>query len=85
MGKVCICSGTLFKIGMETISFAQILAEPSSFKLNGYCYGAPGGKQGTVGKEKGIHAAYVPAWGKMRCHPFKACYLKHNSWINPVK
>lgn len=55
------------------------------FPLNGYCYGVPGGKQGTVGKEKGIRGAYGPMWGKMRCHPFKARYLKRNSWINPVK
>ena len=85
MGKVWICSRTLVKIGVEAISFARLLAGAFSFKLKGYCYGVPGGKRGTVGKEKGIHVAYVPAWGKTRCHPFKARYLNHNSWINPTK
>lgn len=49
---------------MEAIAFAQILAEAFSFKWPGYCYGVPGGKQGTVGKEKANPCSLDPVVGK---------------------
>lgn len=44
----------------DTISFAQRLAEPFSFKLNGSCYGVPGGKAGHCGKRKGNPCSLCP-------------------------